>query len=58
MKQYEVSWTCHNSGSRRPFDTLTSALDRKFQTTSFEHSFRARFRQNKAVLDPNNDLRN
>ena len=57
-KQGTGTQTSHNSGSRSPFDTLTSALDRKFQTTSFGHSFRARFRQNKAVLDPKNDLRN
>ena len=33
--------TGHNSGSRSPFDTLTSALDRTFRDLSNGHSFRA-----------------
>ena len=49
-KQCPGSQTSHNSGSRSPFDTLTSALDRKFQTASIGHSFRARFQQNNIVL--------
>ena len=31
----------HNSGSRSPFDILTSALDRTFRDLSNGHSFRA-----------------
>ena len=38
---YVLSGTCHNSGSRSPFDVLTSALDRTFRDLSNGHSFRA-----------------
>ena len=37
----------HNSSSRRPLETLSSALDRIFQTTSIEHGFRANALQEK-----------
>ena len=43
--------TCHNSGSRSPFDTLTSALGMIFQAPSITDGFRARFLPNNAVLD-------
>ena len=45
-----VSRTCHNSGSRSPFDTLSSALDVIFQIASIEHGFRATTLQNNIVL--------
>ena len=46
--------TCHISGSRRPFDTLTSALDRKFRDTSIEHGFTPNFIPNKTVFKTKN----
>ena len=49
-KQGPGSQTSHNSGSRSPFDTLTSALDRKFQDTSIEHGCRPNFIPNKTVF--------
>ena len=45
-----VSGTCHNSGSRSPFDTLSSALDVIFQIASIEHGFRATTLPNNTVL--------
>ena len=46
-----VSRTCHNSGPRSPFHTLTSALDMIFQAAPVEHAFRATALPNKPVLD-------
>ena len=48
---YVLSGTCHNSGSRSPFDVLTSALDRTFRDLSNGHSFRACTLQNSTVLE-------
>ena len=41
----------HNSGSRSPFDILTSALDRTFRDLSNGHSFRACTLPNNGVLE-------
>ena len=46
-----LSWTCQNSGSRSPFDTLTSALDRTFCDSSIEYGFRASTLFNNSVLE-------
>ena len=48
---YVLSGTCHNSGSRSPFDVLTSALDRTFRDLSNGHSFRTRTLPNNTVLE-------
>ena len=48
---YVLSGTCHNSGSRSPFDVLTSALDRTFRDLSNGHSFRVCNLLNNAVLE-------
>ena len=48
---YVLSGTCHNSGSRSPFDVLTSALDRTFRDLSNGHSFRVCSLLNNAVLE-------
>ena len=54
----QASGTCHNSGSRSPFYTLTSALDIIFQAASIEHGFRASFLSNNTVLDIKKPLTN
>ena len=48
---YVLSGTCHNSGSRSPFDVLTSALDRTFRDLSNGHSFRVYTLPNNGVLE-------
>ena len=48
---YVPSGTCHNSGSRSPFDVLTSALDRTFRDLSNGHSFRVCSLLNNAVSE-------
>ena len=45
-----ASRTCHNSGSRNPFDTLSSTLDVIFQIAAIEHGFRGTTLPNKPVL--------
>ena len=43
LDHISVSGTCRNSGSRSPFDTLTTALDMFCQAASIERGFRANF---------------
>ena len=48
--------TCHNSGFRGPFDTLTSALDVILRALSLETSFRVNNLPNNTVLEFENRL--